>query len=57
MVRGQIQLAAIGLTPEEILTQQRELATDYRYFMGFGLSYQFGSIFTHVVNPRFEELD
>jgi hypothetical protein len=57
MVRGQIQLAAVGLTPEEILTQQRELATDYRYFMGFGLSYQFGSIFTHVVNRRFEDLD
>lgn len=57
MVRGQIQLPAVGLTTEEILTQQRELATDYRYFMGLGFSYQFGSIFTHVVNPRFEELD
>jgi hypothetical protein len=54
MVRGQIQLAAEGLTEEEILTQQRELATDYRYFLSFGLSYRFGSIFSDVVNPRFE---
>ncbi len=54
MVRGQIQLPAVGLTEEEILTQQRELATDYRYFMSFGLSYRFGSIFSDVVNPRFE---
>lgn len=57
MVRGQIQLAAAGLTQEEILTQQRELATDYRYYMGLGLSYRFGSIFTHVVNRRFEALN
>ena len=56
MVRGQIQLAAAGLTDEEILTRQRELSTSYRYFFGFGLSYRFGSIFTNVVNPRFEEL-
>lgn len=54
MVRGQIHLAAAGLTDAEILTQQRELATDYRYFVGFGLSYRFGSIFSDVVNPRFE---
>ncbi len=54
MVRGQIQLPAEGLTQEEILTRQRELATDYRYFIGFGLSYRFGSIFSDVVNPRFQ---
>lgn len=56
MVRGQIQLPASGLTDEEILTQQRELATNYRYFISFGLSYRFGSIFSDVVNPRFGRL-
>lgn len=56
MVRGQIQLAAAGLSEEEILTRQRELATDYRYFFSLGLSYRFGSIFTSVVNRRFEDL-
>ena len=54
MVRGQLHLPAAGLTEEEILTRQRELATNYRYFFNFGLSYRFGSIFTDVVNPRFE---
>jgi len=57
LVRDQIQLAAGDLTDEEILTQQRELATDYRYWMSVGLSYQFGSIYSAVVNPRFEYFD
>ena len=57
MIRNQIQLPAEGLTEEEILTQQRELATSYRYFGSFGLSYRFGSIFSDVVNPRFESFD
>jgi hypothetical protein len=56
LVRGQIQLPAEGLTGEEILTQQRELATDYRYSIFLGLSYRFGSIFSSVVNPRFQSL-
>lgn len=55
MIRGQIQLRAGGLTEEEILTRQRELATNYRYFLSFGVSYRFGSIFSSVVNPRFSE--
>lgn len=54
MIRGQIQLSAAELTEEEILTRQRELATNYRYFMSFGLTYRFGSIFSDVVNPRFQ---
>ena len=57
MIRGQIHLAAAGLTEEEILTRQRELATSYRYFFSFGLRYQFGSIFTRVVNRRFDRLN
>jgi hypothetical protein len=54
MVRGQIQLAAAGLSQEEILTRQRELATNYRYFLSFGLAYRFGSMYSEVVNRRFE---
>ncbi len=57
MIRNQVQLPAAGLTEEEILTQQRELATDYRYFASMGLSYRFGSIFSDIVNPRFERFD
>lgn len=52
-VRDQLYLAAGDLPPEEILTQQRALATSYTYFGSVGLSYTFGSVFNSVVNPRF----
>jgi hypothetical protein len=32
--------------------RQRQLATNYNYFVYGGISYRFGSIFTNVVNPR-----
>lgn len=56
-VKDQIQLRAGEATDEEILLRQRELGTDYRYGLSFGLSYRFGSIFNNAVNPRFEALD
>jgi hypothetical protein len=51
--RDQLSLRRGGATTEEILVRQRELATDYSYDLGFGISYSFGSIFNNVVNPRF----
>ena len=53
LVRNQIALARGNLTQEEVLLRQRELATDYRYFVSGGISYRFGSIFNNVVNTRF----
>jgi hypothetical protein len=52
-IRDQISLPAGGLTEEEILLRQRERASDYRFYVEMGLSYQFGSIFNNVVNNRF----
>jgi hypothetical protein len=52
-IRNQLYLPAIGATPEEILTQQRQLATNYQYFIFAGISYTFGSLLNNVVNPRF----
>ncbi len=40
-------------TPQEIIAQQRALATNYEYYSGFGLSFTFGSIYNNIVNPRF----
>ncbi len=51
--RDQLSLRRGNATNEEILVRQRELATGYQYFFGFGISYSFGSIFNNVVNPRF----
>jgi len=44
-------------TEEEILLEQRQLATQYDYFLSLGLRYTFGSIYSNVVNPRFGGLD
>jgi hypothetical protein len=54
LIRDQIFLAKRGQTPEEILTQQRALASNYRVFVFTGLSYTFGSIYNSVVNPRLD---
>ncbi len=51
--RDQLYLPRGEATTEEILVRQRQLATGYSYYMSFGISYQFGSIFNNVVNPRF----
>lgn len=51
--RDQIYLPRGEVTTEEILVRQRQLATGYQYYVSFGLSYSFGSIFNNVVNPRF----
>jgi hypothetical protein len=53
MVRDQIALKKGAASPEEILLRRREMATNFRYFSHFGLSYTFGSIYNNVVNPRF----
>ena len=53
LVRDQLYLTKEDLTDEEILIERRQLATDSRYRVSFGLSYTFGSIFNNVVNPRF----
>ena len=51
--RDQLSLRRGEATSEEILVRQRELATDYSFDFGFGITYSFGSIFNNVVNPRF----
>jgi hypothetical protein len=51
-VRDQLALPRRNLTEQEILLRQRQLATNYNYFIFSGISYRFGSIFSNVVNPR-----
>src|SRR3954464_15444017 len=51
--RDQIYLPRGQASTEDILLRQRQLATGYQYFMNFGLSYSFGSIFNNIVNTRF----
>lgn len=53
-VHDQLYLPAGGATDDEILLRIRELQTSFTYSLRIGLSYQFGSIFNNVVNPRFD---
>ena len=52
-IQDQIALRKGAATPEEILLRLRQQATNYSYNVSIGFSYSFGSIFTSVVNPRF----
>jgi hypothetical protein len=52
-IHDQINLPKTNLSEEEILTQERQLKTQYRYSVFFGVSYTFGAIYNNVVNPRF----
>jgi len=55
-IHDQLSLPSGGATQEEILLRRRELETTYRYFFSVGFSYSFGSIFSNVVNPRFDDI-
>ncbi len=52
-VRDQIALRDESETETDRLLRQRELASGYRYWLSFGVSYSFGSIYNNIVNPRF----
>ncbi|UCC25744.1 MAG: hypothetical protein JSU98_01355 [Gemmatimonadales bacterium] len=56
IIHDQRYLSGAGLTPEEILTRRRALATGSRLSFEVGISYRFGSIFNNIVNARFPAL-
>ena len=56
VIHDQLNLPKGGASAEQILTRQKELATQYSYYTNFGFSYTFGSIYNNVVNIRFDEL-
>ena len=53
LINDQIAISAQGITDEEALLRLRDRATSFRYQMGVGISYTFGSIYNNIVNPRF----
>jgi hypothetical protein len=52
-IRDQFYLEKSDASEEEILLRLRQLATNHRYSISFGLSYSFGSLSNTTVNPRF----
>jgi hypothetical protein len=53
LIHDQLYLPRGDLSDADRLLRLRQLETSYSYFMNFGISYSFGSIFNNVVNPRF----
>ncbi len=51
-----IQLSKEGASRDEVLLQQKQLESQYSYFFGVGISYQFGSKFNNYINPAFKGL-
>jgi hypothetical protein len=53
MIQDQITLPAGDTSLEDILLQQRQLATNFTFSGSIGISYKFGSEFANIVNTRF----
>ena len=53
-IKDQFFLPAEDLSPEEILLRRRQRETGFRYDVGIGFTYRFGSQFANAVNPRFD---
>jgi hypothetical protein len=52
-IHDQVYLLGREPTYEEQLLRLRELPMNSNYFAAIGFQFQFGSIFTNVINPRF----
>jgi len=53
-IHDQIALPKAGATLDQILLIRKDQATTFSYNLSLGLSLTFGSIFSNVVNPRFD---
>ena len=53
ILRDQIYLPKGLASFQDILTRQRQLATNFSIFSFFGINYRFGSKLNNFVNPRF----
>jgi hypothetical protein len=52
-IRDQLSLPKRDATPEEVLLRLRQLQSGFEARLEFGITYQFGSQFAAIVNPRF----
>lgn len=51
-IKDQVNLPAGSASIEDVLLQQKQIATNYEMGFGVGLSYTFGSAFNNVINTR-----
>jgi hypothetical protein len=53
-IHDQLSLPKGDASIDEVLLRRKELATDYDYSFSVGFRFTFGSVYSNVVNPRFE---
>jgi hypothetical protein len=53
LIHDQLYLEKGDRSVEEVLLRRKELETSYNYYISFGFSYSFGSMYQNIVNPRF----
>jgi hypothetical protein len=51
-IKDQVNLPAGSASIEDVLLQQKQIATNYEMGFGVGLSYTFGSAYNNVINTR-----
>jgi hypothetical protein len=56
-IYNQISLPKGSATRDEVITRQRQIQTNYTFWTGAGIRYQFGSRNNNAVNPRFNGLN
>ena len=54
IIRDQIYLEKGDASQEEIYLRLRAMETNYQYWTSLGITYTFGSIYSNIVNPRFD---
>lgn len=52
LIRDQINLPAGSASLEDVLLQQKQIATDFEVSFRVGVSYTFGSAFNNIINTR-----
>lgn len=52
VIRDQINLPAGNASIEDVLLQQKQIATDFQLGVRVGISYTFGSAFNNIINTR-----
>jgi hypothetical protein len=53
-IHDQITLPKAGATLEQILLMRKDQATTYSFSLNLGLNFTFGSMYSNVINPRFD---
>jgi hypothetical protein len=57
LINNQISLAKVEGDPSQILLNNRQLPTNFRFGTSVGMSYTFGSLNNNVINPRFSNVN